>query len=140
MIRIITTLVMLVALTTTSFGQTGSMTVEQVFNEASHIDGFQKVEYTPDDIKFPKEIGTPEMIIHGNAEPRNAVLALLSKLPNGSLVYDNTDERGKFDRMFLDKGTNYLLYVHMGFGGNDSVLIIFKGGSKSAINQFLKNL
>lgn len=131
---------MLVALTTTSFGQTGSMTVEQVFNEASRFDGFQKVEYTPDDIKFPKEIGTPEMIIHGNAEPRNAVLALLSKLPTGSLVYDNTDERGKFDRMFLDKKTNYLLYVHMGFGGNDSVLIIFSGGSKRAIEQFLKNV
>lgn len=140
MIRIITTLVMLVALTTTSFGQTGSMTVEQVFNEASRIDGFQKVEYTPDDIKFPKEIGTPEMIIHGNAEPRNAVLALLAKLPTGSLVYDNTDERGKFDRMFLDKHTNYLLYVHMGFGGNDSVLIIFRGGSKEDITTFINSI
>lgn len=140
MIRIITTLVMLVALTTTSFGQTGSMTVEQVFNEASRIDGFQKVEYTPDDIKFPKEIGTPEMIIHGNAEPRNAVLALLSKLPTGSLVYDNTDERGKFDRMFLDKKTNYLLCVHMGFGDNDSVLIIFRGGSKEDITTFINSI
>lgn len=140
MIRIITTLVMLVAIITMSFGQSGSMTVEQVFNEASRIDGFQKVEYTPDDIKFPKEIGTPEMIIHGNAEPRNAVLALLSKLPTGSLVYDNTDERGKFDRMFLDKKTNYLLYVHMGFGGNDSVLIIFRGGSKEDITTFINSI
>ncbi len=140
MIRIFTTLVLLVAFTTTLFGQIGLMTVEQVFNEASHIDGFQKVEYTPDDIKFPKEIGTPEMIIHGNAEPRSAVLALLSKLPDGSLIYDNTDERGRFDRMFLDKKTNYLLYVHMGFGGNDSVLIIFRGGSKEDITTFINSI
>lgn len=69
-----TTLVQLVTFTTTLFGQTGLMTVEQIFNEASHIDGFQKVEYMPDDIKFPKEIGKPEMIIHGNAEPRSAIL------------------------------------------------------------------
>lgn len=138
--RIITIFMMLMILTLASYGQNGSMTVEQVFNEAYRINGFQKVEYTPDDIKFPNAIGTPEMIIHGNAEPRNAVLALLSKLPTGSLVYDNTDERGKFDRMFLDKKTNYLLYVHMGFGGNDSVLIIFRGGSKRAIEKFLQNV
>lgn len=75
--RIITSFMMLVILSIASYGQNCSMTVEQVFNKASLIDGFQKVEYTPDDIKFPKEIGTPEMIIHGNAEPRNAVLALL---------------------------------------------------------------
>ncbi len=74
MIRIFTTLVLLVAFTITLFGQTCPMTVEQVFNEASHIDGFKKVEYMPDDIKFPKEIGKPEMIIHGNAEPRSAIL------------------------------------------------------------------
>ena len=61
-----------------SYGQNGTLTVEQVFNKASLIDGFKKVEYSHDDIKFPKEIGVPEMIIHGNAEPRNAVLTLLS--------------------------------------------------------------
>lgn len=131
---------MLMIITMASYGQNGTLTVEQVFNKASFIDGFKKVEYTPDNIKFPKEIGVPEMIIHGNAEPRNAVLALLSQLSEDTLVYDNTDERGKFDRMFLDKNTNYLLYVHIGFGGNDSVLIIFRGADNSEIEQFLKNL
>lgn len=138
--KIITTFMMLVILSIASYGQNGSMTVQQVFNKASLIDGFQKVEYTPDDIKFPKEIGTPEMIIHGNAEPRNAVLALLSQLPEGLLVYDSTDERGKFDRMFLDKKTNYLLYVHIGFGGNDSVLILFKGGNRKKNENFIDSL
>ncbi|MCM1521985.1 MAG: hypothetical protein NC039_04965 [Muribaculaceae bacterium] len=140
MIRIISTLVTLVAFTIASYGQTGSMTIEQVFNEASNIEGFQKLGYIEDDIKFPKEIGTPEMIAHGNAEPRDAVLALLSKLPTGSLVYDDTDERGKFDRIFLDKQTYNLLYVHIGRGGNDSVLVLFRGGSKDAIEKFLKDL
>lgn len=140
MIRIITSLMMLVILSIASYGQNGSMSVEPVFNKASLIDGFQKVEYTPDDIKFPKEVGIPEMIIHGNAEPRNAVLDLLSQLPIGSLVYDDTDERGKFDRMFLDNETNYLLYVHMGFGSNDSVLILFKGGNRKKIENFIDSL
>jgi len=140
MARIISTLLMLVVLSIATYGQNGSMTVEQVFNEVSHIEGFQKVDYSPDDIKFPKEIGTPEMIIHGNADPRNAVLSLLSNLPTGSLVHDNTDERGKFGRMFLDQKTNYLLYVHMGFGGNDSVLIIFRGGSKKDVTTFINSI
>ena len=43
------------------------------------------------------------MIINGNTESRNAVLALLSQLSEDTLVYNNIDERGKFVRMFLDK-------------------------------------
>lgn len=117
-----------------------NLTVADVFDTASKIDGFQEMEYVEDDLKFPSNIGTPKMIIHGNAQPREQVLRLLKKLPEGSLVYDSTDERGKFDRIFLDK-TNYnLLYVHIGFGGNDSVLILFSNGERYNIQQFIKKL
>ena len=117
-----------------------NLTVVDVFDAVSKIDGFQEMDYVEDDIKFPAEIGNPKMIIHGNAEPREQVLLLLKKLPEGSLVYDSTDDRGKFDRIYLDKSNYNLLYVHIGLGGNDSVLILFRGGNRNCINDFINNI
>ena len=136
--KIISVLVFIFTMSATAYSQT--FTVVDVFNAASKIDSFQEMEYVEDDIKYPSNIGTPKMIIHGNALPREQVLRLLKKLPEGSLVYDSTDARGKFDRIFLDK-TNYnLLYVHIGLGGNDSVLILFSNGERFKIQQFIKEL
>lgn len=120
--------------------QNDTLNVDEVFKLTSLMNGFQEVEYIEDDIEFPKEIGTPKMIIHGNAEPREQVLSLLHKLPKGSLVYDSTDERGKFDRIFLDRKTYELLYVHIGLGGNDTVLILFRDGAIHAIDKFINEL
>lgn len=115
------------------------LTVDEVFDKASRIDGFTPMEYM-DDFGFPKEVGTPSVICHGNAEPREAVLALLSQLPEEAMVYDYTDDRGKFDRMFLDRNTWHLLYVHIGLGGNDSVLILFKDGDRKAMEDFINEV
>lgn len=136
--KFIIIVILLAALTPSVYSQT--LSVAEIFEAVSKIDGFQEMDYIEDDIKFPKEIGTPRMIIHGNAEPREQVINLLKKLPESSLVYDSTDERGKFDRIFLNK-TNYdLLYVHIGHGGNDSVLILFRNGSEEAITKFITKL
>lgn len=43
-----------------------------------------------------------------------------------SMVYDDTDEQGRLDWLFLDQVNGDLLYVHIGINGNDSVLILFK--------------
>lgn len=138
--KIMLLIVMLVANVSMMFAQNQHLTVEQVFSKASQIEGFQKVKYMEDDMKFPKNIGKPTMIVHGNAEPREAVLALLAQLPDNSLIYDDTDERGRFDRLFLDENTNNLLYVHIGINGNDSVLILFKGGKRENINKFIEKI
>lgn len=45
-----------------------------------------------------------------------------------------------FDRMFLDGDNNDLLYVHVGFNGNDTVLILFHGGSRTDIDKFIVEL
>ena len=136
--KFIILLLLILAMRNSAFSQT--FTVVDVFDSVSKIDGFQEMEYVEDDMKFPSNIGTPNMIIHGNAEPREQVLRLLNKLPKGSLVYDSTDERGKFDRIFLDKSTCDLLFVHIGLGGNDSVLILFRGGMRKDIDKFLMTI
>ena len=45
-----------------------------------------------------------------------------------------------FDRLFLNKDTYDVLYVHLGFRGNDSVLILFKGGKREAVDSFIESL
>lgn len=136
--KIITAIVMLLALVTSSYAQDGPLTVYEVFGEAAKIEGLEKTGEAKDG--FPKEIGKPEMIVHPNAESREAVLALLARLPEGALVYDDTDERGKFDCLYFDRDALHLLYVHMGLGGNDSVIILFRVGDKDSIDRFLDNL
>lgn len=138
--RILSALTLLIFTVMITFGQAYSLSVEEVFEAVSQIDGFQKVKYLEDGFKFPKNLGKPKMIIHGNAEPREEVLALLAQLPDGSLVYDDTDERGRFDRLYLDEATDNLLYVHIGINGNDSVLIFFKGGKRKNIDKFINQI
>lgn len=138
--NIVTLLVMLFVSCNLAISQTPPLTVEDVFNSSSRIEGFQKIDYIEDDIKFPKNIGKPTMIVHGNAGPREEVLSLLAQLPAGSMVYDETDESGRFDRLFLDTINNNLLYVHIGINGNDSVLILFKGGKRKNIEKFFDKL
>lgn len=120
--------------------QNNILNVDEVFELITRMNGFQEVVYIEDDIKFPSNIGFPTMIIHGNADPREAIIDLINRLPKSSLVYDRTNEQGKFDRMFLDEKTNHLLYVHVGLGGNDTVLIIFRGGKEKDIQNFINKL
>lgn len=138
--RLLSALTLLILTVIMSFGQKSSPSVEEVFEATSQIKGFQKVENVYDYFKVPKNLGKPTMIIHGNAEPREAVLDYLRQLPEGSMVYDDTDERGRFDRWFLDQVNGSLLYVHIGINGNDSVLILFKGGKRKAINKFINKI
>lgn len=125
---------------TLTHAQNKLLTIDEVFDMTSHMNGFQEMEYIEDDIKFPASIGTPKMIVHGNADPRAAIIDLLNRLPKGSLVYDSTNEQGKFDRMFFNDENNHLLYVHVGLGGNDTVLILFIGGTKHNIQNFIRSL
>lgn len=123
-----------------TLGQDSTLTVQEVFDIVSNAEGFHKDngETILDD--FPKNIGTPSVLVHGDAEPRQFVLDLISRLPERSMVYDNTDDLGRFDRIFLDKDNSLLLYIHIGLAGNDSILILFKGGTIDAIKDFIDKI
>ncbi|MBD5267949.1 MAG: hypothetical protein HDS41_07245 [Bacteroides sp.] len=138
--RFVILVVVLVINMTATFAQKHNLSVEDVFEAASRIAGFEKVKYMDDSFNFPKNLGKPSMIIHGNAEPREAVLSFIAQLPDGSIVYDDTDKSGRFDRLFLDQVNYYLLYVHIGISGNDSVLILFKGGKRKNIDKFINKI
>lgn len=113
-----------------------SVTVEEAFNLIATLEGFEEVKDVYDFFNFPKGIGEPTMIMHANAKHREEILWFMDRLPEGSMVYDDTDESGRFDRMYLDTDSNDLLYVHVGFNGNDTVLILFQGGNRADIDKF----
>lgn len=138
--RIICITVLLLGCTIILFAENNNLSVEEIFDSASRIEGFQEVENVKDYYNFPNGLGKAVMIIHPNANPREEVLGLLAQLPAESMVYDYTDERGHFDRLFLDEANNNLLYVHIGINGNDSVLIFFKGGKRKEIDKFINKI
>lgn len=111
-----------------------------MFELTTRMNGFQKVEYIDDAITFPSDIGSPTMIIHGNADPQEAIIDLINRLPKSSLVYDRTNEQGEFDRMFLYEKTNHLHYVYFGLEDNDTILILFRGVDKNCITDFISKL
>ncbi|MDE6512089.1 MAG: hypothetical protein K2L00_08390 [Muribaculaceae bacterium] len=117
-----------------------SVTIEEAFNLIGTLDGFMEVKNVGDFFNFPEEIGKPTMILHVNSEHRDEILWFMDRLPEGSMVYDDTDEQGKFDRMFLDGDNNDLLYVHVGLNGNDTALVLIQGGNRRDIDKFIEEL
>lgn len=138
--KLILFLIAVVALSFNCDAKKRTVTVDQAFEQIARIPNMQLIEYIEDDIKFPAEVGTPQMLFCGNAEPRDAILKVLKQLPNGAMLYDKTDERGVFDRIFVNEANDQMLYVHAGFGGNDTVAVLFTGGNKDSIKAFIDKL
>lgn len=97
------------------------------------------LDFPGGDMGFPDNLGKGTMAIHPNASPRDEIISLLSQLPPETLVYDNTDEKGRFDRIFVENGTS-LMYVHVGLSTGDTVVILFKDGNKDNISDFVNKI
>ena len=117
-----------------------SVTIEEAFNLIATLDGFMEVRNVDDFFNFPEEIGKPTMILHANTEHRDEILWFMDRLPEGSMVYDDTDEQGKFDRLYFDPVSNNLLYVHVGLNVNDTALVLIQGGNRTDIDKFIVEL
>ena len=98
------------------------------FEEISQLDGFQLMNYTAEEYGYPKEMGKMKMACYKNSDPREKVLAILKKLPNGSLKINYVDDRGKISQYYLEKDNNgkaFLLQTFIGTGGNDLCVWLF---------------
>lgn len=113
--------------------------VEDVFNRISKIERFESMSFEDGIMGFPKGLGVARMTIHPNASPRTEVLKLLERLPKESLVYDHTDEEGRFDRIYLENGTT-MFYVHVGHRTGDTIAILFKNCDKEKLALFLADI
>ena len=115
------------------------LTFARLFDEVAAIERFEVLDVQGGDMGFPADIGKGKMAIHPNATPREEIVSLISSLPEGSLVYDCTDEDGRFDRIFIEDGTS-LLYVHVASGTGDTVVILFTDGNKQCIHDFIDRI
>ncbi len=117
--------------------------LENAFEKISNIEGFEKADMSAEDYGYPKEIGVMRMTGHGNADPRDKMLAILSEVPSKLVLAEYIDERGKIDRWYmedLENGDTVLMYVFVGKGGNDLVAQIFTGASRSDYHELAKKI
>lgn len=128
-----------IACVLTAFAANKDLTLDEVFGKVSKIERFEVLDFPGGDMGFPDNLGKGTMAIHPNASPREKIISLLNRLPDELLVYDNTDEKGRFDRIFVENGTS-LMYVHVGSSTGDTVVILFKDGNEDNINVFINNI
>lgn len=128
-----------IACALTAFTANKDLTLDEVFGQVLKIERFEVLDFPGGDMGFPDNLGKGTMAIHPNASPREEIISLLNQLPDELLVYDNTDEKGRFDRIFVENGTS-LMYVHVGSSTGDTVVILFKDGNEDNINDFVNNI
>lgn len=122
-----------------AFTTNKELTLDDVFGKVSKIERVEVLNFPGGDMGFPDNIGKGIMAIHPNASPREEIISLLNQLPSETLVYDNTDEKGRFDRIFVENGTS-MMYVHVGSGTGDTVVILFKDGNNDSISDFVNKI
>ncbi|MEZ3591320.1 MAG: hypothetical protein K1V84_09825 [Muribaculaceae bacterium] len=122
-----------------AFAADRELTFDELFEKVSHIDRFEVLDFNGSEMGFPDNLGKGVLAIHPNAEPREEIIALLDQLPRESLVYDNTNGEGRFDRFFRE-GDSTLLFVHVGHGTGDTAVILFKGGRPEDVNDFINRI
>ncbi len=137
--KVIFVLVVTLAGIFAAFATDRNLTLDELFDKVSHIDRFEVMDFNGGDMGFPDNLGKGVLAIHPNAEPREEIVALLNQIPRESLVYDNTDEEGRFDRFFKEDDST-LLYVHVGHGSGDTAVILFKGGKAEDVNDFISRI
>lgn len=132
-------LTLLAVFVVAAFAKTSTLSVEDVFNKVAQIERFETLPINDRVFGFPENLGTGTMAVHPNASPRAEIIELLNRLPKETLVYDETDERGQFDRLFFENGST-LLYVHVSTSTGDTILIIFRDCNESVVSSFIEEL
>ncbi len=122
-----------------SITQRSSSSLPEVFEQTSKMEGFEMQPVSGGDWGFPYNIGHGRMCIHPNGEPHDKIARILSKLPEGWLVFEDSDGRGAFARMYCDD-ENRVLYVIASIGSGDMVMILFEGGEKEAVDSFISQV
>ncbi|MCM1141406.1 MAG: leucine-rich repeat domain-containing protein [Muribaculum sp.] len=113
---------------------------DRIYLTVSKLPYFSEMEIpNNEDYGFPQYLGKGKAVVYGNAEPKEDILRLLSLIPMKSLAYEETDEKGRITRYYVDYGKKQALYFFGGIGGNDLVVALFKSGEKKKIMQFMKS-
>lgn len=126
-----------------------SAKIEEAFVAISQIPGFEtfnreqiieNLGWGEDDPRISKDLGEVMVTIYPNADPREQFLAILDNIPANLLYKEWRNERDKIDRYYIETDTNgvsYFMYIFVGWGGNDTFAMFFKGGDEATYKQLV---
>lgn len=116
--------------------------LQNAFDKIADIEGFERVDYTAEEYGYPKEIGSMKMVGYGNADPRDKVLVILSKIPSKLLVAEE-NIRGEMCRWYIEdlkNGSTVMMCIFVGTGSADTVAQLFTGSSRTYYHKFAKKI
>ena len=123
--------------------------IEKAFVAISELPGFQTfnrkqmiedTDWDEDDPRISPELGEIKATVYGNADPRDSFLAILDNIPANLLYSETRDERDKITRFYTEtdaNGVGYLMYIFVGWGGNDTVAMLFKGCDEATYRRLV---
>lgn len=115
-------------------GGKDSTNLERAYAKVAQLPNFQKVPKSAIRAEIPYKIGKVQGVGYGNAEPRPAVLEILATIPANLLYEDFRDETDYITRFYIEdtpNGKAQMFVAFIGHGGNDLVVLLFSGQSKS---------
>ncbi len=115
--------------------------LREAFNKVSEIDRFEMEEYESDRYGFPESFGEAKVCIHPNSSCRGKVLDVLAVLPQEWLELEVTVD-GQLERFYItpDTTSDNLLFVHIGKGSGDTVLILFSNANLAEVQNVLDKI
>lgn len=115
--------------------------LREAFNIVSEIERFEKEEYESDIYGFPESFGDATVCVHPNSSCRKKVLNVLAGLPKEWLEFEvAVDEQ--LERFYIapDSTSDNLLFVHIGKGSGDTVLILFSNADLVEVQNVLDKI
>lgn len=106
--------------------------LKQALEAVAQLPGFEELPQEFLKKQYPAELGTVRGVAYGNADPREAVLNILDRIPRNLLYREVKDERGRSNRFYVGiraDGQAEMLYTFVGLGGNDLMVVLFSGAS-----------
>lgn len=115
--------------------------LREAFNKVSEIERFEKEEYESDIYGFPESFGDAIVCVHPNSSCRKKVLNVLAGLPKGWLEFEVAVD-GQLERFYIapDSTSDNLLFVHIGKGSGDTVLILFSNADLAEVQNVLDKI
>lgn len=115
--------------------------LREAFDEVSQIDRFEIEEYESDRYGFPESWGDAIMCIHPNSSCREKIINVLSKLPQEWLAFEETTDR-QIVRFYMASSSvsDNLMFVHIGQGSGDTMLILFLNADLVEAKRFISYL
>lgn len=115
--------------------------LREAFNKVSEIERFEIEEYKSDIYRFPDSFGDATMCVHPNSSCRKKVLEVLAGLPKEWLEFEVAVD-GQLERVYIapDSTSDNLLFVHIGKGSGDIVLVLFSNANLTEVQNVLDEI